>query len=90
MPHSGQFISSEWSAHSACPSHLHCSGMHPGDDPDDPEGEEEPGGPPPRKSADDTDTEKGAIPAADVQVNSSGLHVGGKPQVRLGCYFNRL
>ena len=60
VPHSGQFISSEWSAHSACPSHLHCSGMHPGEEPDDPEGEP---GPPPRKSAADTDTENGAIPA---------------------------
>ena len=40
-------------------------------------------GDPGRNSDDDTDTEKGAIPAAEVQVNSSGLHVGGKPQVRL-------
>ena len=41
-------------------------------------------GDPGRNSDDDTETEKGAIPAADVHVNSSGLHVGGNPQVCLG------
>ena len=40
-------------------------------------------GDPGRNSDDDTETEKGAIPAADVHVNSSGLQVGGNPQVRL-------